>query len=332
MFEFPAARPSFRIDPWATDYGSSAFEEERQPRAKPPVRPFVETEEWHRGIAPPLVERPDCIVFVDGVQRTETFGFIEDGECSVRSALVSVGVGATICRRNEATIGPMIIERVLALSADCQTPPLEVPVGGQTFRFQPELPQSIVAEDTTGTQAINNAVNRRRRALERRLAEDMAGEDNLVVMDGRLLFDPKRVTPVVGLAKTIHEVYLEEPQRSLVLRLGAGERTPVFCIDYDTSSRYSWFLRLPYTRPIAHSLAGIVRLETPEVGETEAVRLANLTAAWLPAFASRPQHDPRAPQNLLPVGGLEKRLRHEMGDPLFIRRAIEDYLMQESLS
>jgi hypothetical protein len=31
------------------------------------------------------------------------------------------------------------------------------------------------------------------------------------------------------------------------------------------------------------------------------------------------------------VGGLEKRLRHEMGDPLFIRRAIEDYL-QESLS
>jgi len=104
----------------------------------------------------------------------------------------------------------------------------------------------------------------------------------------------------------------------------------VFCIDYETSSRYSWFLRLPHTRPIAHSLAGIVRLETPEVGETEAIRLANLTAAWLPAFASRPQHDPRAPQNLLPVGGLEKRLRHEMGDPLFIRRAIEDYL-QESL-
>ncbi len=203
---------------------------------------------------------------------------------------------------------------------------MAVPAGGQTLRFVPELPQTMSSEDVTGAIAINNAISRRRRSMERRLAEDMAGEENLVVMDGRLLFDPGRAMPVVGLAKTIHEVYLDEPQRSLVLRLAAGERTPVFCIDYDTSSRYSWFLRLPYTRPIAHSLAGIVRLETPEVGETEAIRLANLTAACLPAFASRPQHDPRAPQNLLPVGGLEKRLRHEMGDSLFIRRAIEDYL------
>jgi hypothetical protein len=46
----------------------------------------------------------------------------------------------------------------------------------------------------------------------------------------------------------------------------------------------------------------------------------------LPRFASRPEHDPRAPQNLLPVGALEKRLRHELGDQAFIRRAIEDQL------
>jgi len=62
----------------------------------------------------------------------------------------------------------------------------------------------------------------------------------------------------------------------------------------------------------------------------EAGRLANLTAFHLPAFASKPEHDPRAPQNLLPVGGLERRLRHEMGDALFIRRAIEDHLMREA--
>jgi hypothetical protein len=51
----------------------------------------------------------------------------------------------------------------------------------------------------------------------------------------------------------------------------------------------------------------------------------------LPRFASQPQHDPRAPQNLLPIGGLERRLRHEMGDSAFIRRAIEDQLTREAL-
>ena len=46
----------------------------------------------------------------------------------------------------------------------------------------------------------------------------------------------------------------------------------------------------------------------------------------LPRFASRPEHDPRAPQNLLPVGALEKRLRHELGDVAYIRRLIEDHI------
>ena len=49
----------------------------------------------------------------------------------------------------------------------------------------------------------------------------------------------------------------------------------------------------------------------------------------LPRFASRPEHDPRAPQNLLPVGALETQLRHELGDARYIRRLIEDYISEE---
>ena len=92
------------------------------------------------------------------------------------------------------------------------------------------------------------------------------------------------------------------PQRQLVFRLEERQRTPVFRINYGDTTRYSWFLRLPYTRPIHHSLAGVVRLETPEIGAGAAIELANLTSYHLPVFASKPQHDPRAPQNLLPVG------------------------------
>ena len=335
MFESSpaAARPRFRVDPWAADYGSSLFEE-GEARAKPGVRPFVETSDWDRPVGAEVVARPEAIVFVDGVQRTEIWGFVEAGERTVRSALASIGVGAAVCASDGAYVDSWKIDRVFALAADCGAEPLTVPAGAQLLRFLPEWPASSAVTDAedvlTGAQAIANAISKRRRALERHLAEEMAAEDRLVVLDGRLLFDPSRATPVVGLAKTIHEIYLEEPQRALVPRLGAGERTPVFAIDYETSTRYSWFLRLAPARPINHSLAGIVRLETPDVGRDEAVRLANLTAFHLPAFASKPEHDPRAPQNLLPVGGLERRLRHEMGDALFIRRAIEDHLMREA--
>jgi hypothetical protein len=59
------------------------------------------------------------------------------------------------------------------------------------------------------------------------------------------------------------------------------------------------------------------------------VDVADMLSHNLPRYASRPEHDPRAPQNLVPVGALEKRLRHELGDQTFIRRAIEDHLSAE---
>ena len=42
----------------------------------------------------------------------------------------------------------------------------------------------------------------------------------------------------------------------------------------------------------------------------------------LPRFASRAYKDPRAPQNLMPVAGLEKRLRGLLGDPKLLHRTL----------
>ena len=44
--------------------------------------------------------------------------------------------------------------------------------------------------------------------------------------------------------------------------------------------------------------------------------------ATLPRFASAPHKDPRAPQNLYPISGLERVLRRRLGDPLLILRAL----------
>ena len=66
---------------------------------------------------------------------------------------------------------------------------------------------------------------------------------------------------------------------------------------------------------IDHPWAGVVRVETLEsIGIEAAARLADLTACHLPSFASSSLHDPRAPQNLYPIGGLETQLRHTLGD------------------
>jgi hypothetical protein len=81
---------------------------------------------------------------------------------------------------------------------------------------------------------------------------------------------------------------------------------------------------------IESALAGVVRLEAAAGrGLGEAVRLADLSARQIPRFASNAAHDPRAPQNLHPIGGLEGRLKHLLGDPLLLRRAVESSLHRE---
>jgi len=52
------------------------------------------------------------------------------------------------------------------------------------------------------------------------------------------------------------------------------------------------------------------------------VALADASASILPAFASAPHWDPRAPQNLVPIAGLEKRLRHLLGERDLVYRMV----------
>ncbi|HEX8630952.1 MAG TPA: hypothetical protein VF755_22580, partial [Catenuloplanes sp.] len=54
----------------------------------------------------------------------------------------------------------------------------------------------------------------------------------------------------------------------------------------------------------------------------DAVELADLSLVTLPRFASTPYKDPRAPQNLIPIAGLERRLRGLLGDARLLHRAL----------
>jgi hypothetical protein len=118
--------------------------------------------------------------------------------------------------------------------------------------------------------------------------------------------------------------YLAADRAAILGDLGAGQRTPLFQLGEQRLERFSWYARLASVRPIDGALTGVVRLEVPkETGIEKARALADLTTAVLPRFASVVGRDPRAPQNLYPVGQLERVLRHRLGDAGLIKRAVE---------
>jgi hypothetical protein len=152
----------------------------------------------------------------------------------------------------------------------------------------------------------------------------------LVLVDGplRLGTEPRSDAPVVGVVKRFVRRYLEPQHEALLARLGPGERTPLFgLMDQEAELRgYSWYTRLARVRPPWHDHAGIVRCEVRAgVRLAGATALADRVTAELPRYAGRPS-DPRTPQNLAPVAGLETWLRHRMGDRAMVRRALIAWL------
>jgi len=329
MFESPAsttARPVLTLDPWSAEYGSAFDFEEEEPEEAPnfEIDPLVETADWSRGVAPKPLPFPELVAFVDGVQRIESWARVDDGESSSVAVLASVAAGCVFSTPTAATVSVDYVSRALAVGGSTRSEPFVVQASRRPLVFE------VLPATGTGRHGAMQAAAVRRRDLELASIQKHLPSTPLVIADGRLNDLTRSPNQLVGIAKTLHQLYVAGEQRALIERLGAGERTPVFSIKDSWGSRYSWFLRLPYTRPIHHSYAGIVRLEIPQDGARSPVEVADMLSHNLPRFASRPEHDPRAPQNLLPVGALEKRLRHELGDQAFIRRAIEDHLTKEA--
>ena len=316
---------TLRLDPWTPTYESAVqVDEDENGAGDPPVDATVETDDW-KPRPPEFVEKPETIAFVDGVQRVEMRLLGDNDGRMVYGAFASVAVGATFVREGRCAVTGEEPMRVLALSDGESHAPVTVPCGESSLTFRPR------STHETGLGAAQEAVQSTRREAEIRLGERLDEEGcDMVVVDGRLNWQPKRKAMVIGLVKTIHKRYLEAPQAAVIGKLAPKTRTPLFRIGR-VRAVYSWYLRLAKTRPIDHPWAGVVRVETLEsIGIEAAVRLADLTACHLPEFASTSLHDARAPQNLYPIGGLENELRHSLGDHEWIRRHIEMHFAREN--
>lgn len=303
-----------RLDPWAAEYDGAIQIPEGGDEPSVRVDVGVEGPSWG-ALRPASAAPPRRAFFVDGVRRIEQRLLIDDGGRTVFGLFASFGVGA-VETGGQARICHELVGRLLVAGGGLALEPFEIAIGSRALTFLPET----VAENTPAApvQGLQNAMRR----SETGLAERLAPEADVVFLDGPLTFLASARGPVVGVVKRQLRPYLDAGPAALLPRLAVGERTPVFLIEPAREPRYSWYLRIGAPRPVDSSLAGLVRLETSASLDLATVRaLADTSARYLPRFASDPARDPRAPQNLYPVGALEARLRHRLGDSLVIRRA-----------
>lgn len=283
----------------------------------------IECAEW-RGITPPDGTFPPP-AFVDGVQRIDA-RFAADGDgWPIPGVLASYAAGG-MCPSSADPLRLPLVERVAVLARGARPGKIVARISSGEVMWQPA---SAPGDDA---DALSSAVMHLRADLEAKVVRRLSTEhDGLTVADGRL--PPDMGGNVVGLIKTLHTMPITDPAKLDVLAsLRRGQRSPLFLRRRSDREYYAWFVCLRTAARYEHPFSGLALLEMDAESRDEAVRAANATAALLPRYASTPQRDARAPQNLLPVGQLERALRHRLGDALFVHRLLREAFSREDVS
>jgi hypothetical protein len=142
---------------------------------------------------------------------------------------------------------------------------------------------------------------------------------DLLVRDGPIRGAVAEDQLTVGYIKTHSRTYGTQVVTDAVAGLATGQRTPILRISKMGKLFDTWYVRLPGRR--AHRWADISRCELPaHHAQSDLPAIANRVSQTLLPFATKGHQDPRAPQNLLPIGALERELHHRLGDRgLFLR-------------
>ncbi|MGZ4804708.1 MAG: hypothetical protein ACXV9P_19075, partial [Acidimicrobiia bacterium] len=258
---------------------------------------------------------PATVLFVDGVRRVDARVWIEDPSGDAQPGIcASFGAGVARCGSGLAAevIHPSVGRGVFSASAHAA----EIVTAHGSYAAH--------VASGPNPEALWLALQERMARREVEAAEAARREcpdpdDALVVVDGPLT-GRQHVAGAIGVIKTHGVAYLPPDLHRVVSTLGPGDRTPLFTIG-GRWSRHSWYLRLPGGADAPW--AGVVRVEcSTDVAVPAACTLADTVGITLGRYASEPYKDPRAPQNLYPIGGLERELRRRLGDPRLMFRAL----------
>ena len=309
---------TFTVDPWDPGYGQ-AFTEEMdsagglsESSAELDLDFEVPAQDWRPLDPDPTLVLPPTVLFLDGVRRIDARVWVHGGGLQpVAGIAASLAAGLVVCDER-AHIADVVVERGLFTAAG--------DAGDLVTRSGRYV---ALAAEGAGLDKLSLALQQRLAFAELQLAVAYraahAGDDDLLVVDGPLR-GRTHLDRTVGYIKTHHASYLPGPQAAVVGALKPGQRTPAFTMG-TSWERNSWYLQLPGTDGVPWS--GVVRIEcSADLEPKDVTRLADLTARVLPPFASAPHKDPRAPQNLVPIGGLERQLKHRLGDERLLYRSL----------
>jgi len=306
---------SFHVDAWDPSYGASLDASGSGSADGLDIEVELPAHEWRPLNAPAGITPPATVLMVDGIRRIDariwTAG-VGGGPPSPGLAC-SYAAGVVRCAASTATVAAATVERSIFTSAADQS---DVDAGS-TVRYKAVRIEG--AQDADLMAAMQTALMQLEQRTTTEVLAGLSGGDELVVVDGPLR-GPGAPPRVVGYAKTQQKQYLPDHLLPVVGALAPGQRTPVFRIG-GRWTRFTWYLRQPGGIPIPWS--GVVRLEcSAELTPQQAIDLAHLSCVTLPRYASSAVKDPRAPQQLVPIGGLEQRLRRMLGDTKLLQRAL----------
>ena len=316
------AHVSFTVDPWDPGYGlaysedldSDALEESS---AELNLDLEVPAAQW-RPIDPDRApELPATVLFLDGVRRIDARIWVHGSNPQPAAGIAASFAAGLVCCDGDARIADVTVERGLFTTA-----PDATDIITRSARYPARL------TDGPRIDQLSLALQQRLTNAEVQLGLTFRAQhpdgDELLIVDGPLR-GRTHLDRTVGYIKTHHASYLPAEQAAVVAALTPGQRTPAFTMG-TSWRRNSWYLQLPGTPGVPWS--GVVRLEcSADLPPAEVTELADLTTRLLPPLASSPHKDPRAPQNLVPIGGLERELRHRLGDQQLLYRALRSAAM-----
>jgi hypothetical protein len=255
---------------------------------------------------------PGTVLFLDGVRRIDARVWVHGGDQQPSPGIAATYAAGLVCLDGSARISDVVVERGLFTAA--------ADAAGIESRHANYRAFKAAGP---GMDQLSLALQRRLSDNEVQLAllfrKEHPDADDLLFVDGPLR-GRTHLDRTIGYIKTHHTTYLPPEQAAVVSALGPGQRTPAFTMG--TSWRRStWYLRLPGS--LGAPWSGVVRLEcSADLPVREVIRLADLSAVLLPPLASSAHKDPRAPQNLVPIGGLERELRRRLGDQQLLYRSL----------
>lgn len=306
---------SFHVDAWDPSYGASLDASAPGSGDGLDVEIELPTAQWRPLDGPPGLRPPAVVLMVDGVRRIDARIWTSSagGTPPSPGLACSYAAGVVRCADGAATVAAATVERSIFTAAADQS---DVDAGS-TVRYKAVRIEG--AQDADLVAAAQTALLQLEQRTTGAVLETLTGGDELVVVDGPLR-GPGAPPRVLGYAKTQQKQYLPDHLLPVVGALAPGQRTPVFRIG-GRWTRFTWYLRQPGGMPIPWS--GVVRLEcSAELAPEQAIELAHLSCVTLPRYASSAVKDPRAPQQLVPIGGLEQRLRRMLGDTKLLQRAL----------